>query len=68
MERRARRVKAKTKSNRMRRLTLLLSRNWREKLLALALAFLFWYLVKSQAVVERPYWVEPKPFPVRGQL
>lgn len=66
MERRVRRVKPK--GNRMERLTLLVTRNWREKLLALGLAFLFWYLVKSQAVVERPYWVEPKPFPVRSQL
>jgi hypothetical protein len=45
-----------------------LTRNWREKLLALVLAFLFWYLVRSQAVVRSGYLYEPPTFPGRGQL
>lgn len=35
----------------------LFTRNWREKLVALLLAFLFWYLIKAQA------WRGTVPFP-----
>ncbi len=50
------------------RLSQLLTRNWREKLLALLLAFLFWYLVRSQAVHRRGYLYDTPNFPARGQL
>jgi len=40
----------------------LITRNWREKLVALVLAFLFWLLIKAQT--ERPpmpYWQQMPP-------
>jgi hypothetical protein len=37
-------------------------------LMAVLLAFLFWYLVRSQAVVRRGYLYEQPNFPARGQL
>ena len=44
----------------------LITRNWREKLVALVLAFLFWLLIKAQT--ERPpmpYWQQmPPPAPL----
>lgn len=45
-----------------------LTRNWREKLMAVLLAFLFWYLVRTQAVVRRGYLYEQPNFPAQGQL
>ncbi len=30
-------------------------RNWKEKLLAVVLAFLFWYMIKAQAARTSPY-------------
>lgn len=32
-----------------RRVRLIFTRNWKEKLLALVLAFLFWFMIKAQA-------------------
>lgn len=52
----------------LRRLARLLTHNWREKLLALLLAFLFWYLVRSQAAHRRGYLYDIPNFPARGQL
>lgn len=51
------------------RFTQMLTRNWREKLLALLLAFLFWFLVRQQAVSRRGYLYDGIPnLPARGQL
>jgi hypothetical protein len=44
----------------------MLTRNWREKFVALVLAFLFWLLIKAQT--ERPpmpYWQQMPPPPVQ---
>ncbi len=49
-------------------LTQMVTYNWREKLMAVLLAFLFWYLVRSQAVVRRGYLYQQPDFPARGQL
>jgi len=44
----------------------LITRNWREKLLALVLAFLFWYMVKAQSQRSAmPYGSERVPRAVR---
>ncbi len=38
--------------------------NWKEKLLALVLAFLFWYMIKAQAVrSSMPYGYGPDRVP-----
>lgn len=42
----------------------LITRNWREKLVALLLAFLFWYMIKSQ-ISGGPRYAEPLP-PLRA--
>jgi len=58
----------KAKNNTLKRLSQYVTHNWREKLMAVLLAFLFWYLVRSQAVVRRGYLYEQPNFPARGQL
>jgi hypothetical protein len=55
-------------NNRLKLVTAWVTHNWREKLMAVLLAFLFWYLVRSQAVVRRGYLYEQPNFPARGQL
>jgi YbbR domain-containing protein len=40
----------------------LFTRNWREKLISLLLAFLFWYMIKAQdARSTQPYPTRPTP-------
>ena len=42
----------------------LIFRNWKEKLLAVVLAFLFWYMIKAQAVRSAmPYGYSPERVP-----
>lgn len=55
-------------NNRLKRVGQFVTYNWREKLMAVLLAFLFWYLVRTQAVVRRGYLYEQPNFPARGQL
>lgn len=43
-------------------------RNWKEKLLAVVLAFLFWYMIKAQAArsnLPYGYGIERLPKPAR---
>jgi len=40
----------------------LITRNWREKLVAIVLAFLFWLLIKAQTQrPPMPYWQQMPP-------
>ncbi|MCB1225103.1 MAG: hypothetical protein KDK99_04760 [Verrucomicrobiales bacterium] len=49
-------------------LNAILLRNWREKMVSLAIAVLIWYLIKSHAVVRRPMMYDIPNLPVSGQL
>ena len=42
----------------------LITRNWREKLISLLLAFLFWFMIKAQDVRHTPPYFSPPPVPV----
>lgn len=45
----------------------LVTRNWREKIISLLLAFLFWFMIKAQDVRPLPYSMPPPariPVPV----
>ena len=48
-----------------RRFKNMLTRNWREKLVAVLLAFLFWYMIKAQAARSMPYMPQPPGLPVQ---
>ncbi|MBL9133159.1 MAG: hypothetical protein JNG86_18255 [Verrucomicrobiaceae bacterium] len=37
----------------------MLIRNWREKMVAVVLAFLFWFMIKAQTSRPAPYWQPP---------
>ena len=50
------------------KLSQLITHNWREKVIAIALAFLVWYLIKSQGVVRRPLIYDLPNLPPPGQL
>lgn len=40
----------------------LITRNWREKIISLLLAFLFWFMIKAQDVrYTQPYMTPPSP-------
>ena len=39
-------------------------RNWREKIISLVLAFLFWFMIKAQDVRHTPPYFSPPPVPV----
>ena len=42
-------------------------RNWKEKLLAVVVAFLFWYMIKAQAVrSSMPYGYGPDRMPTKA--
>lgn len=43
----------------------MLTRNWREKLVAVLLAFLFWYMIKAQTVRSIPYMPQQPALPVQ---
>jgi len=44
------------------RLKELITRNWREKIISLLLAFLFWFMIKAQDVrYTQPYMAPPPP-------
>lgn len=44
------------------RLKELITRNWREKIISLLLAFLFWFMIKAQdARHTQPYMAPPPP-------
>ncbi|MBL9176468.1 MAG: hypothetical protein JNM65_00300 [Verrucomicrobiaceae bacterium] len=48
------------------RLNELVIRNWREKIISIVLAFLFWFMVKAQDA-RRPSYLPPQPVRVSPQ-
>ncbi|MCF7786273.1 MAG: hypothetical protein K9N47_09125 [Prosthecobacter sp.] len=43
------------------RLKELITRNWREKIISLVLAFLFWFMIKAQDARNMPSYSMPPP-------
>lgn len=41
----------------------LITRNWREKLISLLLAFLFWYMIKAQDARSTQQYPSARPAP-----
>ena len=39
----------------------LITRNWREKIMSLVLAFLFWFMIKAQDARHTPSYTMPPP-------
>lgn len=46
------------------RLKEIITRNWREKIISVVLAFLFWYMIKAQDVRHPPAYLPPQPVKV----
>lgn len=43
------------------RLKEIVTRNWREKIISVVLAFLFWFMIKAQDVRQPPAYLPPQP-------
>lgn len=48
------------------RLKKLVTRNWREKIISLVLAFLLWFMIKAQDVRHTPMYTMPPPSMLPG--